>query len=105
MAARQIRSFSLVKQAGFHDALEEEPEISDEEKRDANELADDLEKLGGTYIKLGQLLSTRADILPPAYLEALERLQDNVKPFSFAEVEDVICREIGVRLSKVFPRI
>lgn len=91
----------LVKQAGFYCALDEEPEISEDEKSDAGELADDLEKNGGTYIKLGQLLLTRADILPPAYLEALERLQDDVEPFPSSEVEETICREIGVRLSKI----
>jgi len=44
----------------------------------AEELARDLEELGPAYIKLGQILSTRADLLPPAYLEALGRLQDDV---------------------------
>src|SRR5437763_56675 len=44
------------------------------------DLARDLERLGPTFIKLGQLLSTRADFLPPAYLDALARLQDDVEP-------------------------
>ncbi|HXI17770.1 MAG TPA: AarF/ABC1/UbiB kinase family protein, partial [Chloroflexota bacterium] len=44
----------------------------------AREFADDLEKLGPTFVKLGQLLSTRPDLLPPAYMEALTRLQDDV---------------------------
>src|SRR5204862_4274491 len=52
-----------------------------------DELADDLEKMGPTYIKLGQVLSSRPDLLPEAYVKALTRLQDKVKPFSFAEVE------------------
>src|SRR5690348_6558846 len=64
--------------------------------------AADLEKLGPTFIKLGQLLSTRADLLPPAYLEALARLQDNVEPFPFADVERIVQDELGVRLSKAF---
>ena len=54
---------------------------------DAEQLARDLEALGPTFVKLGQLLSTRADLLPPPYLDALARLQDDVEPFSFAEVE------------------
>ena len=45
------------------------------------QLADDLEKMGPTFIKFGQLLSTRADLLPESYLKALARLQDKVKPF------------------------
>jgi ubiquinone biosynthesis protein len=66
------------------------------------QLAHDLEALGPTFIKLGQLLSTRSDLLPPPYLEALARLQDNVAPFSFALVEEIVSTELGVRLSKAF---
>ena len=66
------------------------------------QLADDLERMGPTYVKLGQLLSSRADLLPDAYLEALARLQDDVKPFPFAEVETIVESELGVRLSKAF---
>jgi len=65
-------------------------------------LASDLEKLGPTYVKLGQLLSTRADLLPPAFLEALTRLQDKVEPFSFEEAEAIITAEMGVKISKAF---
>ena len=69
---------------------------------EARAFAHDLEKLGPTFIKLGQLLSTRADLLPPAYLEALARLQDNVGPFPYADVERIVQEELGVRLSKAF---
>ena len=68
----------------------------------AEELADDLERLGPTFIKLGQLLSTRADLLPGPYLESLSRLQDQVEPFSFAEVEQIVSSELGGRISKLF---
>jgi ubiquinone biosynthesis protein len=68
----------------------------------AEELAADLEKLGPTFIKLGQLLSTRGDLLPEPYLEALARLQDHVEPFSAAEVEQIVSSELGGRLSKLF---
>jgi ubiquinone biosynthesis protein len=67
---------------------------------DASQLAADLERLGPTYIKLGQLLSTRVDLLP--YTEALARLQDDVRPFPFAEVEQIITDELGVGLSHAF---
>jgi predicted unusual protein kinase regulating ubiquinone biosynthesis (AarF/ABC1/UbiB family) len=53
-------------------------------------------------VKLGQLLSTRADLLPPVYLEALARLQDDVEPFSFEQVEEIVETELGARLSKAF---
>jgi predicted unusual protein kinase regulating ubiquinone biosynthesis (AarF/ABC1/UbiB family) len=65
-------------------------------------LASDLEKLGPTFVKLGQVLSTRPDLLPPAYLAALTRLQDNVEPFPFADVQRIVEEELGARLSKAF---
>src|ERR1043166_3543550 len=68
----------------------------------AEELADDLENLVPTFIKLGQLLSTRGDILPQPYLEALERLQDRVEPFPYEEVEQIVSSELGGRISKLF---
>jgi len=64
----------------------------------ADELASDLEQLGPTFIKLGQLLSTRGDLLPEPYLEALARLQDHIEPFSFDEVEQIVSTELGGRL-------
>ena len=66
------------------------------------ELARDLEAMGPTFIKLGQLLSTRSDLLPAPYLEALSRLQDQVEPFPFEQVEEIVTSELGVRLSKAF---
>ncbi|HVE64106.1 MAG TPA: AarF/UbiB family protein, partial [Mycobacteriales bacterium] len=66
------------------------------------ELAADLERLGPTYIKLGQLLSTRGDMLPAPYVDALARLQDKVEPFGFAEVEQIVSEELGVRISRAF---
>src|SRR5436190_949945 len=59
--------------------------------------------MGPTFIKLGQLLSTRPDIIPPAYAEALTRLQDNVEPFPFTQVEEIVVNELGVRILKAFP--
>src|SRR6202167_4719988 len=66
------------------------------------ELADDLEKMGPTYIKFGQLLSSRPDLLPEPYLKALARLQDKVKPFPYEQVEEIISSDLGVRISKAF---
>jgi predicted unusual protein kinase regulating ubiquinone biosynthesis (AarF/ABC1/UbiB family) len=73
-----------------------------EDGSDPQQLAADLEKLGPTFIKLGQLLSTRVDLLPPGYLEALTRLQDDVRPFAFADVQRIIESELGGRLSRAF---
>lgn len=68
------------------------------------QLADDLEAMGPTYVKIGQVLAGRPDLLPDAYLKALERLQDRVKPFSYDEVEQIVMSELGVRISKAFSR-
>jgi ubiquinone biosynthesis protein len=67
-------------------------------------LANDLEAMGPTYVKLGQVLAGRPDLLPDAYLKALARLQDKVKPFPYAEVEETVMAELGVRISKAFSR-
>jgi len=68
----------------------------------ADELAADLEKLGPTFVKLGQILSTRGDLLPPAYLKALSRLQDDVEPVPFETIHEIVEGELGVRISKAF---
>jgi len=79
-----------------------EPRAGQKGGEDPGELARDLEKLGPTFIKLGQLLSSRADLLPTPYLEALSRLQDRVEPFSFEEVEKIVEAELGTRISRAF---
>ena len=76
--------------------------LADVDGKDAEQLAQDLEKLGPTFIKLGQLLSSRSDFLPPPYVDALSRLQDDVKPFPFADVEGIVEAELGVKISKAF---
>src|SRR5438270_14011182 len=54
-----------------------------------------LEELGTTYIKLGQLLSSRPDLLPDVYIEELATLVDSVPPVPFAEIEPVIRGAFG----------
>jgi ubiquinone biosynthesis protein len=61
-----------------------------------------LEELGSTYVKLGQLLSSRPDLLPDVYIEELGRLVDEVPPVPFAEIEAVIRADLG---DDVFARI
>lgn len=94
--------------AAFPDA---EPAVADESDIAAREsdqpgrpeqLADDLERMGPTFIKLGQVLAGRPDLLPPEYQVALARLHDRVAPFPFEDVEHIVFAELGVRLSKAF---
>ena len=67
-------------------------------------LASDLESLGATFVKLGQLLSTRHDLLPDDYTEALARLQDGVEPFPTEQVHQIIQHELGARVRDLFAR-
>lgn len=69
---------------------------------DPERLASDLEGLGATFVKLGQLLSTRRDLLPDSYTDALARLQDNVEPFPTEQVREIIEQELGARVSDLF---
>ena len=71
-------------------------------ERTAEAFAADLERMGPTYIKMGQLLSTRFDLLPPAYTEALTRLQDTVEPFPFEQVQEIVESELGARIKDLF---
>jgi ubiquinone biosynthesis protein len=94
----------LVESSGLSatiaDPVEEDAGEGDEEA--ARDLAADLEGLGPTFIKLGQLLSTRADLLSDAHIEALARLQDDVEPVPYEEIREVIEEDLGARVSNVF---
>src|SRR5581483_8382598 len=84
--------------ANESEAAEIEPDV----QARAKSFADALKKMGPTYIKFGQVLSTRPDIVPQEYVVALESLQDDVEPFSFADVERIVEEELNVRISKLF---
>ncbi|MEX2349796.1 MAG: AarF/ABC1/UbiB kinase family protein, partial [Flavobacteriaceae bacterium] len=84
------------------DADDKESEATREYDQSPEDLVADLKQMGPTYIKLGQLLSTRPDLLPDAYLKALATLQDDVEPIPYEEVHQIIEEEIGTRISKAF---
>jgi ubiquinone biosynthesis protein len=69
---------------------------------DAEELAAELIRMGPTFVKLGQVLSTRADLLPQVYLEGLSRLRDDVEPIPADEAIAVVEAELGVKVTKAF---
>src|SRR4051812_222741 len=84
----------------------DEEELPPDEQAERHEHAKGFRKrlveLGPAYVKLGQLLSTRPDLLPEPYIRELERLQDDVGPISLDEVEQTIESELGSRISKLF---
>src|SRR5690606_19582452 len=90
---------------GMDAQLRDLPEHAPKDAPEAEQLAADLERKGPTFIKVGQLLSTRAELMPMPYLEALARLQDRVEPFPAAEAARIISSELGVRLSKAFAEL
>jgi ubiquinone biosynthesis protein len=89
-------------------------DLSPEEAASSDPTADDaavhravafrkrLVELGPAYVKLGQVLSTRPDLVPEAYIEELQRLQDDVAPVPFADIEQVVQEQLGGRISKLF---
>lgn len=77
-------------------------ESGDVEPGKPEELVDDLEALGPAFVKIGQSLSTRPDLVSAEYIEALTQMQDRCSPIPFAEVRERVESELGVRLTKAF---
>lgn len=71
--------------------------IVGENSSDTNpqKLVSAIQELGPTFIKFGQILSTRPDIMPKEYIQALQNLQDNISPLSFTELEPLVIEELG----------
>jgi ubiquinone biosynthesis protein len=64
-----------------------------------------LEDLGPAFVKLGQVLSTRPDLLPPDYIAELTKLQDEVQPVVWGDIENVLRQELGAPLEDIFDEI
>ncbi|HSA97863.1 MAG TPA: AarF/ABC1/UbiB kinase family protein, partial [Candidatus Nitrosotenuis sp.] len=77
---------------------------NDKFQRHARRVLDTFVSLGPVYIKLGQWLSSRADILPQPYMEELSKLQDDVPASSFDQVRPIIENDLGP-INKVFSSI
>lgn len=83
-------------------ALDDETPVDDDAADKAKAFRERLVELGPAYIKLGQVLSTRPDLLPKPYIDELEHLQDDVPPMPFDAVEATIEEELHARISKLF---
>jgi len=71
----------------------------------AAHLREALEELGPTFVKFGQILSTRPDLLPPSYIVELSKLQDAVPPAPWEAIRDVLTQELGRTPEEVFATI
>ena len=74
----------------------------EQRKARAERMADAFEELGTTYIKLAQFMTTRPDLVPPLYVRAMERLQDEVPPEDYEKVEALLEEELGRPTDEVF---
>src|SRR5712691_2626966 len=77
-------------------------ELDGQPSQRGQHLREMLDELGPTFVKFGQLLSTRPDVLPPDIISELRALQDDVRPFPFAQVEQVVSEDLGLSLDKLF---
>ena len=79
-------------------------EIDGQPSQRGQHLREMLDELGPTFVKFGQLLSTRPDVLPPDIINELRGLQDDVRPFSIADVEKVIEEDLGLTINQLFAK-
>ncbi len=77
-------------------------EVDGQPSQRGQHLREMLDELGPTFVKFGQLLSTRPDVLPPDIIAELRGLQDDVRPFPLGDVEKVVEEELGLSVDKLF---
>jgi len=106
LMARGARIAAVMSKHGLRELFgQPDEEGTTGRRRQAKRLRAALEELGPTYSKLGQVLSTRPDLLPPEYIEELAKLQDHVAPMTEEEVVHVMEQELGVPWEDVFDSI
>jgi ubiquinone biosynthesis protein len=101
LLGRAARIAAVLGKYGFGEARRD----ADSPQERAKRLREALEELGPTFAKLGQILSTRPDLLPPEAIAELAALQDRVTPLNEEEVVQVMEQELGVPWEDVFARI
>jgi len=103
VVARLARHRRVLTGLDWSHAPPAEPTIADASGiAEAQAFAADLESLGPAFIKLGQSLSTRPDLVPPAYIDALDRIQDEVAPVPTEVIEQIVEEELGTKISRLF---
>src|SRR5437879_13734074 len=80
-------------------------EVDGQPSERGQHLREMLDELGPTFVKFGQLLSTRPDVLPPDIIAELRGLQDDVRPFPIADVEKVIEEDLGLTIAQLFAEL
>lgn len=105
---RYLQIMGIVTRHGLGQYLSGRRRASDAAAGDTNtrrlwaRVSQSLAEAGGAFVKLGQVLSTRADLLPPAAIAELSRLQDNAPPASPAAIAALLTQELGAPPDKVF---
>lgn len=108
-AARTLEVFKFLlkyRSADIFSGLSADPNLpaddGDSVTGRAETFVADLEALGPTFVKMGQSLSTRPDMVPPEYIAALARVQDDAVPVPFDQIRQTVEDELGAKLSQVF---
>ena len=100
-----LRFLFRYRKSGVFNGLSLEPAMVDGDVVDdgtPEKFADELEALGPTFVKLGQMLSTRPDLVPATYAAALERMQEQVTPIPYETIREQVEDALGVRISKAY---
>jgi ubiquinone biosynthesis protein len=106
LLSRAWRIGRVIVKTGMREVLSRSRFESEDTTRDAAaRVRGALDELGPTFAKLGQILSTRPDLIPPAFVEELSSLQERVTPLTEAEVVSVMEAELGVPWEDVFESI
>ncbi len=97
-----IRAFEQMRELGHSMFLRRKPALQRITRAERLRMA--LVELGPTFVKFGQTLSARADLLPPEFIRELRKLQDEVPPFSYTEVRQIVREETGLYPEEIFER-
>ena len=94
----QVIALAPLRYLGRLLVREDPPDEAERERMAGRVLAEALERLGATFVKFGQILGSRPDLLPPGWIAALAKLQDDVRAAPFATIERVLAEELSAEL-------